>query len=446
MAKLSKAKEMYHLKNEELDSCGTKVTPKEFYRDLFPVGSFERKMKYDDQKPNGIVLEILDDGKRVVRELVTDDHRGFLKPRDGFTIASPISYYGKHRTGSNARYLHALAFDIDGQEPKHLRDLIHQMQIEHIPMANYIVNSGNGVHVYYVFDEPIPLFPQNQKYLRAIKHALTGRLWNLYTSKFKEVQYQGIMQGFRLVGSTSKLGKDYPVCAYRIGNGEPISIQYLLDFIPEGKYCGKQEIRSLENAIRMPMEEAKEKYPEWYQRRIVEQMPRGYWICHRGLYDWWMKHLLVDARVGHRYFCVMALAIYGRKCNIPSDEVRRDAFSVMGYLDSLTQEETNHFTEQDVIAALEMYNEDYITFPRREIEKLTGVSMPANKRNGRKQEVHLKIARTARDADLENWREGNGRPTEEKRVKEWRENNPWRKKADCIRETGLSKKTVYKYW
>ncbi len=173
MEKRSKAQEMYHLKNEELDSCGTKVTPKEFYRDLFPVGSFERKMKYDDLKPNGIVLEILDEGKRVLRELVTDDHEGFLKLREGFTIASPISYYGKHRTGVNARYLHALAFDIDGQEPKHLRDLIHQMQIKHIPMANYIVNSGNGVHVYYVFEEPIPLFPQNQKYLRAIKHALT---------------------------------------------------------------------------------------------------------------------------------------------------------------------------------------------------------------------------------------------------------------------------------
>lgn len=31
-------------------------------------------------------------------------------------------------------------------------------------------------------------------------------------------------------------------------------------------------------------------------------------------------------------------------------------------------------------------------------------------------------------------------------VKEWRESHPDGKKADCIRDTGLSKPTVYKWW
>ena len=48
------------------------------------------------------------------------------------------------------------------------------------------------------------------------------------------------------------------------------------------------------------------------------------------------------------------------------------------------------------------------------------------------------------------WREGNGRPkgsgTKENQVKEWRKNNPNGKKAQCIRDTGLSKMTVYKWW
>ena len=30
--------------------------------------------------------------------------------------------------------------------------------------------------------------------------------------------------------------------------------------------------------------------------------------------------------------------------------------------------------------------------------------------------------------------------------KEWRKNNPNGKKAQCIRDTGLSKMTVYKWW
>ena len=43
-----------------------------------------------------------------------------------------------------------------------------------------------------------------------------------------------------------------------------------------------------------------------------------------------------------------------------------------------------------------------------------------------------------------------GRPKgsgiKEETVKEYRRENPEAKKADCIRETGLDKKTVYKYW
>ena len=44
------------------------------------------------------------------------------------------------------------------------------------------------------------------------------------------------------------------------------------------------------------------------------------------------------------------------------------------------------------------------------------------------------------------WRIGNGRPSAEQTVLEWQEKYPEGKKADCIRETGLSKKTVYRWW
>ena len=44
------------------------------------------------------------------------------------------------------------------------------------------------------------------------------------------------------------------------------------------------------------------------------------------------------------------------------------------------------------------------------------------------------------------WREGNGRPNAEQIVLEWQEKHPEGKKADCIRDTGLSKPTVYRWW
>ena len=43
------------------------------------------------------------------------------------------------------------------------------------------------------------------------------QIWNRYTSTIKEPQVQGILQGFRVVGSGSKLGREYPVTAYRLG-------------------------------------------------------------------------------------------------------------------------------------------------------------------------------------------------------------------------------------
>lgn len=39
-----------------------------------------------------------------------------------------------------------------------------------------------------------------------------------------------------------------------------------------------------------------------------------------------------------------------------------------------------------------------------------------------------------------------GRPSKQQVVQEWKKNNPERTKADCIKETGLSKTTVYKHW
>ena len=66
------------------------------------------------------------------------------------------------------------------------------------------------------------------------------------------------------------------------------------------------------------------------------------------------------------------------------------------------------------------------------------------------QEVHLRGARAIQqithEADGTNWREGNGRPSAYEKVKAWRIANSMGRKADCIRDTGLSKPTVYKWW
>ena len=149
----------------------------------------------------------------------------------------------------------------------------------------------------------------------------------------------------------------------------------------------------------------------------------------------------------------MMLVIYAVKCGIPYEEVKKKAYDLVSELNSRKPDQP--FTVDDVNSALECYDVQFSTFPIDDISRLSGISIEKNKRNGRKQELHLRLARANRDIlcaeyGKKNWREGNGRPkgsgTAELTVREWQERHPNGKKADCIRETGLSKPTVYKWW
>ena len=161
------------------------------------------------------------------------------------------------------------------------------------------------------------------------------------------------------MGSQSKLGADFPVKAYKLSEN-----RYTLEDIKASIPSCKVDLAPLYEKPRrkstVTLEEAKELYPEWYEKRIVQGEPKqkskkqgGTWVCNEALYEWWKR-------------------------------------------------------------------------------KIT-------------EEVHLARARAVQDVDYPN-HEWAGRPNAEQTVREWQESHPAGKKADCIRETGLSRPTVYKWW
>ena len=95
-----------------------------------------------------------------------------------------------------------------------------------------------------------------------------------------------------------------------------------------------------------------------------------------------------------------------------------------------------------------------MTFPINSIEKLSGIKIEKNKRNGRKQADHIKMVNGLRKFRKEVMKEdeykNNGRPkgSGEKKdiVCEWRIKNPLGKKIDCYKDTGLSRVTINKWW
>ncbi len=312
-------------------------------------------------------------------------------------------------------------------------------------MPTYIVSSGTGLHLYYVFENPIMLFPNVVKQLQKYKRELTRIVWQGYITSLEEnVQYESLFQGFRVVGTITKKGER----ARAFETGDLVTMEYMNQFVDD-----EYKTKDFAYKSKLTLKQAKEKYPEWYEKRIINKVSKGTWITNRAVYDWW-KVKLKGVTTGHRYYCMMMLAVYARKAGIDREELERDAFVFMKKFDALPSSEDNPFTEKDVIDALQAYDDKYMTYPINSISYLTDIRIEKNKRNYQKQKYHLEEARAIRDIRMnrlgKDWREGNGRPkgsgTKKEIVKKWKEKNPNGKKVDCIRDTGLDKKTVYKWW
>ncbi|EOU1669827.1 hypothetical protein [Clostridium perfringens] len=433
------------------------VRPIDFYRDIFPSGELQEKGIYEKGKYNAIAVEVTKEKKengkdKVLRHTITDDLNKIneIISRDNFCLMSPISYIGKERNSDNARILYALAIDLDGviikegNDPFGLRTLIHQIEnINRIPMPTYIVSSGTGLHLYYVFEKPIMLFKNVVKQLQKYKRELTRIIWQDYITKLSDnVQYESLFQGFRVVGTITKKGER----ARAFKTGEHVTMEYMNKFVDK-------EFKTDDFAYKsnLTLAQAKEKYPKWYEERIIQKKPRGTWTVNRAVYDWWKNRILREAKTGHRYYCLMMLAVYARKAAIDRDELEKDAFNIMSIFDKLPASDDNPFDEKDVIDALQAYEDRYITYPINSISYLTDIHIEKNKRNYRKQKDHIILMNTMKSLKKqlgEEMKEGRpeGSGTKEQIVKTYREKNPTARKSDCIRDTGLSKMTVYKWW
>lgn len=454
----------YDAINGWLDVRFDRIDAYSFYRLLFPEGELETQDERDEKKPgrygaivNRIAIGEHGERKHVRRYTLTDDldALGEIITSNDFCVMPPISYAGQAATAANARKLYAVAIDVDNiverrGRPQGLDQLLYQFECDRsiaticLPMPTAIVSSGTGIHIYWILSEPVRLFPHICKQLREMRRQLTAKIWRNGTSSDYEedkIQYEGIYQGLRMVGSITKLGRR--VVAWQ--TGEPVSIADLNKCVDAaGQVDNAADAQAYHS--KYTLSEAREKWPTWYQERVIERKPRKTWTCNRALYEWWKKKAC-GARVGHRYFSMMCLAIYGIKCGVPFDEVESDVMELGDVLDiNSPQDGTNNITSRDVHDALNAYEHSYCTFPINSIVYLTGIPIEKNKRNGRTQAKHLQGARAIRDINNENWREGNGRKPKQEVVLEWKKKHPNGRKIDCIRDTGLAKATVYKWW
>ena len=394
-----------------------------------------------------------------IHELVEDPVH-----KDNFCFMAPVSYVGSTRKNANARQMFALCIEIDDLKIERgtqegMRSLLLDIDQEYSPRPTFILCSGSGVHLYYVFETPVNLFPSIFKQMQKLKRDLTKRLWNRrVTTSYEKIQYEGICQPFRILGTVTKKGEK--TRAFR--TGEKIDVEYLNSFVKEPNRVFLHYEKYQRAAGVTPLPIAKEKWPEWNENVVERQRAgkkpkRRSWTTNRALYDSFLDRIPYEARVGHRYNSLLVLASCAVKCKISKEEFEADCWRLWERLDF---DEDKPFTEQDVRDVVKAYKNNELT--RMTVEAaaaLSGITLKRDEKRRRGKDrigrdAHLEIARAIQSVKCRqrgrDWREGNGRPkgsgTAQQVVLEWQKNNPGGTKKQCKDATGLTYPTIRKWW
>ena len=405
---------------------GREVKPFFMYLDIFNCGEdLEDRNTYIGCKDNWITTSQYNlicmkqdyDTKRTLKIIIHKDLqelKDIIDSNDNnFYWLSPNSYCGKSPTKQNARFMYAFVFDLDDIvskkdcEDEGLR-LLDNFYIYHnrVLIPNYIVSSGNGIHLYYILKEPIPLKPSIIKLIEKIKFYYVKRYWTTDISIRKpEYNQKQITQGFRVGGTKTKYAFEHNMnrktkCFYF--SKERYTLNDFakcinLDLSQEDKdFCNAITINVDTDTSHLKLEDAKKKYPEWYKKRIIEKkdklklQDRPKWNISPKLYNWWLRQY-ENATYHHRYWYCYFLVIYAIKCDVPKEQVKQDLYDIQPILNNLDRE--HPFTISDIESALNAYESNKFLWTRQNIEHYTQIDIPPNKRNGLKREEHLELAR-----------------------------------------------------
>lgn len=412
-------REQYDEKNIVLGQFGEQVSAATFYEDIF-----------DDTTMKLPIVIIDDDEEKRIRVMSIEDAVSFSAGRNDVLIGG-CSYFNNWISKKSAKDIYTFIVDYDnaysGVLLKALQDDWKSANGEAFAKPTYIVNSGTGLHLYFVLSEPIPNYHSMTEQLDKVYRALAIQQSRRVYVK-RQVQWFG--QDFRMAGGLNKY--EWENTIFRVGE--------------------KWDIDELARAVGIPdihfirYGEKRKKKPQ--QQKQKKKVNRQGWKTNRAFYDYSLNACREKTKEGNRYTSMCALSVIAWKCGVSQEELEEDLLSL---LPSYNKGATRQVKEKEVYSALKMYNEKAMLTQRQSLEHWQGWEYKPIKRNGRKQEQHLQFARGIKNLKKQMGEEVNeGRPKgkseQSKKIEEWRKANPNGTKAQCIRETGISKPTVYRWW
>ena len=539
---------------EKILSKYQKVVARDVYSFAFPEGFLQVCDEIDSEngKGNAIRMDIVEkwsvdeNGNKQcsqvgMQTVITEDLNFLLvKPKkvQNYKIimsnTNLNSYFGNRRLKEKIDKIFGLIIEVDGVvKDSQMIHLINEIDAEKIPVPNFLINSGHGLHFYYVLDEPI--FFHERSYavypvITNLLNALKDLVWTPQVSDLKP-ETMDLNKGYTIIGTKNRKNPNLIVTAYAI-NPVKCSLSYLRIFINKPADDLDYDI-TFPPCSKVTKEEAKKLYPHWAVQKFPEEFPEeerkqllaeieqkklipkkkkcneggSISVCNSKIYQWFLK-LISDPknlRHGNRYHCMLGLAIYGVKCGIDKGQVEQDLKKLLPVFNSVNKNREDLqflMNESDIQNALQVYkNKDAHRYTYDWIMNLTGIEY--EKKTKRReiplnQEEHLKLARQKCEEMHPDgsWRGYSGGETKQKilefikknpqadfkecikycecsppsiykyweecrselgldikkrisnaeKIKSYRQLNPNARKIDCIRDLGLSKKTVYNYW
>lgn len=445
-----------------IDGGYDELSPLDFYKELFSYTN--GYLKYGE----GLLLPVTfsDEGDGTWRSIALGDLEVACGHRNDAYVSCCTYFPTKTKDGKwratnikeRADQLVAFVLDLDDGFPDNLYAALNEWWPKGvIPEPTFVVCSGNGLHLYYVLQEPVPMM---KRWLRELGF-INNYLYNLYQPRKEhawdeweiaigQIDRHGLTQPYRVVGSLVKNGDD-TVSAWRVGS--TYSIRELAeiaglnqtDFTEDGFDMAE----SLLTAEIKRSAERKAKYNADGRKR------KGW---NPGFYKWLAKRELDRSRLygeyGHRYNQVVSLAIAARKDRIPREQLVQDVKAIHAGWDRCAKKYGHpEITWAECQKAMRTYdqNGDMHKFPKWWLEEKCGFEFGTQKRNGRPQAVHLNRARKLKF----DYAEGGdpvalgGRPkgsgTKAKLIRDYAHEHPEANHSQIARALGVSRPTVIKW-
>lgn len=338
-------REEFYLKNQILSQHFKEISPEEYLNTIFRNKQVFTLIRGSTDIEKGTVFRI---GKEDLYKFM--ERNNIYMPYCDFKN----NYYHS----KTVQYIRAFVVDLDNIKPIHI-EMLTRYILKNLPLLpSYIINSGHGIHIIYALDKPTKVKGLRWT-LKTVNKAIQDKFIH-----FANLDRHPLMHPYRTAGFTTKIGTIATV--FQVSR--PYNIGEIINAFGVKKV--KKKKRKKTDILHIP--NGKRAFFEWVILRMFKNPPIP----------------------GRRHDSFFALGIISYKCKreVPFEEAQKAVDMILENMKAYKL--LDGFSPEEAYKAFRKgYNPKATTVSWRYLCGKLAWEYRVNKRNYRKQEDHLRIAR-----------------------------------------------------